>query len=310
MTTPYRPARVLTATFNNQPIRIAISLVCLAAVVYHLPIGSNFQLPTALVMFTAISFSFINLGLELFKWHLSASRMGETDPLQNTSAALAGYALGLITPNRTGDYFGRMMFYPKRGPVRMALASIPGNFTQLCATVLAGIPALYFLGSPLIFEYLNNPKSIDFSLFLILLMVFSIGFWIIPKIGRRQKVLFRIMRPLLQPGFMWLISLLSLLRYSIFCFQFAALYYMMGGHCEIQTLAAGIMLVYLIKSFLPLVAFGELGVREGIVFGVFSLLGADTYLAVSASLLMWIFNLLMPSLAGAVILLLRNSPKQ
>jgi hypothetical protein len=137
------------------------------------------------------------------------------------------------------------------------------------------------------------------------------AFWAFVKYRfKKTQVLLRMARPFMQYRFLTQITLLSAGRYLIFCVQFATIYHLLGGSLPWWQAMGGIMLIFLIKSLLPLIAFGELGIREGIAFGVFALLGKDAHIAVSASLMLWTFNLLIPSVIGAFMLPMKIKTKR
>ncbi len=100
-----------------------------------------------------------------------------------------------------------------------------------------------------------------------------------------------------------IISLYSVLRYVIFTIQFT-LVMMALTTVPVFVIVAGVSWIFLAKSVLPGFNFlADLGIREFSAVFFFSALGHDTLPVVMASLLIWLINIAIPSLTGAVILL-------
>jgi hypothetical protein len=305
-----RTITLLSSYFNKLPVRIGISAACLIGLYLQIQPLNGWVLPHGYILTVALMFALLNVGLEMCKWHISACRFGARGAVINAKATLAGIALSMITPNRTGDYLGRMTFYDKSKWMRTVIASLPGNMIQLLTTISGGLFALMYFDA---WHWLQIPSHPLWATISVILIIVSGIFIYIVFVNRRKPLryvaMMRLMRPFISLKFSLQLGGLSLLRYLTFCIQFAVVLHLLGGGNTFMISLFGIMAVYLIKSFLPLVAFGELGVREGIVWGVFTILGVDAHIAVTASLITWTFNLLLPALAGVVVLVLHPRPK-
>ncbi|MDX1406684.1 MAG: lysylphosphatidylglycerol synthase domain-containing protein, partial [Saprospiraceae bacterium] len=87
----------------------------------------------------------VNWILETAKWRLlmrPSYRVGWKHGLQ---AIVSGVALSLFTPNRIGEYGGRLLFVPARYNWRAIVASLTGSFSQNLVHVTAGLLAGWFL---------------------------------------------------------------------------------------------------------------------------------------------------------------------
>jgi uncharacterized membrane protein YbhN (UPF0104 family) len=96
--------------------------------------------------------------------------------------------------------------------------------------------------------------------------------------------------------------LLSVLFYFTFLIQFFLLLSAFGP-VNLFSALAGISTIMLIKTIVPPVTLGELGIREGTAVLVLSPIGVLAAAALSASLLLFVVNLLIPALIGLPLLL-------
>ena len=96
----------------------------------------------------------------------------------------------------------------------------------------------------------------------------------------------------------------SILRYCVFAFQLWLLFDLMELGLDLNVLIAGITWIYLTKTLLPLFSLvGDLGIRELSAVFFFSLHGIEPHLVIVPTLVLWILNILLPSLAGLYFLL-------
>ena len=78
------------------------------------------------LLIIAIALMPLNLLLEAKKWHLLA---GSAQPLtyrQALSSYFAGIAVSLVTPNRIGEYPGRLLYLKRKNTIRLVGVSILG----------------------------------------------------------------------------------------------------------------------------------------------------------------------------------------
>jgi hypothetical protein len=103
--------------------------------------------------------------------------------------------------------------------------------------------------------------------------------------------------------------LLSLLRYFVFSTQFYLAIRLTGLNFTAMQCILVIPVVYLVLAAIPTVALTEIGVRGSVSIFLFGLLSgvnglsADGTLAIiSATTLIWIVNIAVPSLAGVLVI--------
>jgi hypothetical protein len=96
--------------------------------------------------------------------------------------------------------------------------------------------------------------------------------------------------------------ILSAMRYLVFTGQYALLLYYFGITIPFLAMISGIFLVFLIQSGIPLPPFLSMLARVEIAVIIWSVFERDVMIILSATFSLWIINLLIPSLIGAIFL--------
>ena len=93
---------------------------------------------------------FVNWGLETRKWQVLLRHLHKISFWQAFKAILSGLAFALNTPNRIGEYGGRVLFIPEGKRVRAVSLTLAGSFSQLLVTLLLGSFGLFVLSGRII----------------------------------------------------------------------------------------------------------------------------------------------------------------
>lgn len=261
----------------------------------------------------------LNWGFEAAKWYLLGNRIEKMSFLRAYRAVMVGLTLGFITPNRIGDYAGRVLELKSKERLDAIGAIFIGRFCQLVATVLVGsFGLLYFLFQ---FYALDYP-AISLSL-VVVLVVLNISLMLLLYNARAMVAMVAAISPLKKfvhyvavmanytPREMTQLLWLSLGRYFIFLFQFVLLLVFFDVKLTILEYFSGVSGTFFLKSVVPSVTLlSDLGVRELSAMYLFGLLGQDRLFVLSASLTLWLLNIAVPSAIGVFFVLkLRLSKK-
>ena len=249
---------------------------------------------------------FFNWGLEAWKWRKLASKVEVISFWEAFRAVLVGICLGFITPNRIGDYAGRIIELRTRQRLQTFGAIFLGRFCQLFWTVAVGsIGMLYFV---FIFQQHYSAFNLGLSIsFLILNFCLGIVLFhpqIIINVVATLPILNQFKRFVSIVGLytkseIGVLLGLSGLRYLIFVLQFGLLLQAFGVQATWWQMALGIASTFLLKSVVPsFTAFTDLGMRELSAMYFFSLLQQNKVFVMSASLSLWFLNIALPSLLG------------
>lgn len=249
----------------------------------------------------------INLLLEARKWQILA---GSAQPLSFRGAMasyLGGIAFSMVTPNRLGEYPGRMLYLKRRNTIRLVSVSILGALTQMLTLFIFGT-----LG--LVYFCLNFYQP--FALVLLIAaaaitIILVIAFWsfetwlpIIEKIKWLRR--FRVYKTLLKkftPKQQLTILGISILRYSIYTAQYLFLLYYMNVSMPFFDGYWMSALFFWVITVIPSIALVELGERGQVGLYLFHHFSDNTVGILAATVGIWCINLILPAVLGSILLL-------
>jgi len=264
----------------------------------------------------------INWGIESLKWKLLISQAEKVSLGTSYEAILGGLAVSIFTPNRVGEFLGRVFILKKTDPIKAILLTIVGSFSQLLVTVVTGTIAYLFFAPRYLSSLMSDSTWLvsGFSFTLVTVSLFSVFFFfnisalhrisiLIPKkYSKRIRSSIDAMADSPKPLLLKAVFL-SLLRYLVFSTQFYLAIILMGLNFTFVQCMLVIPVIYLVLAAIPTIALAELGVRGSVsvfLFGVLTapgVLDAEATLAVvSASTLIWFLNIAIPSLAGVFVI--------
>jgi len=87
----------------------------------------------------------VNWGIEARKWQLLMMPVQVMSFIHAFKSVLCGVTLSLNTPNRIGEYAGRVLFVEEGKRLTAVSLSIAGGIAQLIITVMAGCFGIIFL---------------------------------------------------------------------------------------------------------------------------------------------------------------------
>jgi len=270
------------------------------------------QSPLWLLFILAAALIPINWGFEACKWQLLSKKIELVSFLRAYRAIMMGLTLGFITPNRIGDYAGRVLELKSSRRVEAIGAIFIGRFCQLAATVLMGtLGLLYFI----IFFYRPIYPGISFSLASLLLAICIVVLLLLYH-AKAMVAMIKAIKPLqkLVPYIAVIgtytsmeitqLLLLSLGRYMVFLVQFILLLVLFEVHLSPVQYFSGVSGTFYLKSVVPSVSMlSDLGVRELSAMYLFGLLGQARLQVLSAGLSLWLLNIVVPSALGLVFVL-------
>ena len=261
----------------------------------------------------------INWGIETVKWRWLIEKIEKITFFRAFKAVMTGVSVSIFTPNRTGDYLGRVFILEKANHVEGILITLIGSFAQLAVTISAGLFCfISFLDQYLRLSYqVHNYLLIGLIflvpcfVFLLILLFFKIGVisdFIVrffPLKWERFKEYSRIFARYTNNELLRAL-LLSLFRYVIFSTQFYILLRIFGVELPLGQGLILIPVIYLIMTLVPSIALIDLGIRGsvsifiiGLYFKKSGLIPADTELAIlTSSTVLWLVNLIIPAILG------------
>ncbi|WP_460217714.1 lysylphosphatidylglycerol synthase domain-containing protein [Psychroserpens sp. MEBiC05023] len=261
-----------------------------------------------------ISFLFIlsifNWFFEIIKWKVLVAYIKTISFKNAMEQSLGSLTASLITPNRIGEYGAKAVYYnaAKRKPIM--LLNLLGNINQMGVTILFGCIGLWLMHS----KYDLNINYYKVSRFLILIVVVGIFTLFGVKQNKFRIKGFSIEK--LKSFFKNLpnrihisVFLLSLLRYFIFSFQFYYLLGLFGITVSYYNAMIVIISMYLLASIIPSIFIFDVVIKGSVAVYLFSLVGVNEFTTLSVISIMWLLNVVIPSVFGSYYVLNFNYQK-
>ena len=86
----------------------------------------------------------LNIAIEAFKWKILAGVAQPTSYTQAVKSVLGGIALSIVTPNRIGEYPGRILYMKRKNTIRLISVAILAAFAQFLTLFTFGIIGLLY----------------------------------------------------------------------------------------------------------------------------------------------------------------------
>ena len=260
---------------------------------------------------------FLNWGIEAAKWKLLLQHMQPVSFLKAYKSVLAGCSVTMLTPNRIGEYGGRMLFVEPQHRIKAISLTITGSISQLLITMIMGCLGLFFLR----FFSQNNDNALSvlphfwgdvliyFSVVsTLLLFLFYIRLGWLVRLMEKLPALNKLVRHISvldQFTGKQLLQLmgLSLVRYLVFVLQYVLLLQVMDVEISFGLSFWLISVFYLVMAVAPTIGFLELPVRVKASLQLMQLYSTNTLGIQTAALAIWIINLVVPAVLGSILIL-------
>lgn len=249
----------------------------------------------------------VNLLLEAKKWQILAST---AQPLTYRSALASyfgGIAFSLVTPNRLGEYPGRMLYLKRKNTFRLVSVSILGSIAQMLTLFIFGTLGLIYY----CISYYEHYVLVILILSICMTGVLAIAYWrfevwipIIERIKWLRK--FHVYNKLLKrftAKEQLTILLISLLRYSIYTAQYLFLLYWMNVNMPFFEGYLMCALFFWVITIIPSIALVELGERGQVGLFLFHHFSENTVGILGATVGIWCINLVVPAVIGSILLI-------
>ncbi len=282
------------------------------ALIREMPFGA-----TAWKFWLVIGFVFVNWGLEARKWQLLMNPVQRMSFLTAYKSVLCGVTLSLNTPNRVGEYGGRILFVNEGNRIKAVTLSIAGSIAQLIITMLMGCLGLAWL----LFTVKGNDMPMGISplwlrIFLygslfatasFLIFFFRLN-WLVrlleklPYADRFSKYI-NVLETFEAKVLLRLLSI-SFFRYLIFVLQYIFMLQLLHVEENVWTGLWLITVMFWILAIIPSFAVADLGIR-GTVAKTLFIYGNNTNTIgiLTCTFGIWFVNLFIPALIGSLLIL-------
>lgn len=250
----------------------------------------------------------VNWGFEALKWQILLRRVEKTTFWNAYRGVLAGLSLGFALPAQLGDTAGRVLSLRPGARAEAIGASLVSGGVQFYVAFVFGAVAWA--------HHLTVVPSRDTAAgrwllaLLVGLSALGVGFglvrrrligWLAARPGLRRFARYWDVAGQYNDREIGLALGAATVRYLVFSAQFYLALRLVGVGMPAGISASGIGVVFLVKTITP--AFNllsDLGVREAAALWVFAPFGTSASVLVTATLTLWLANILMPVLIGLI----------
>lgn len=259
----------------------------------------------------------VNWGIEAVKWQLLVKHLQKFSFFRSFKSVFAGCSVTMLTPNRVGEYGGRVFYIEDGNRIKAISLAVVGSISQLVVTMLMGCFGLFFLRY---FSQFNHsivsvlPQfwetiliSLCVGLTLILLLFYLRLGWLVrmmEKLPALQKIVKHI-SVLDEFNNLQLVQILSLsfVRYLVFVLQYVLLLQVMDVQIAGWLCFCLMTIFYLVMAVAPTFGFIELPVRISASWAILKLYTSNELGVGAAGLGIWLINLVVPAVIGSLLIL-------
>lgn len=264
-------------------------------------------------LFAVIALMIVNWSIEAVKWKLSVKRIQQVSFLRAFKAILSGVSFSVSTPNRMGEYLGRILYMDEGNRLKTVSITILGSISQLIITLLMGcIGLLILLPKIETTGMLSSPwdnvllYGVLATLVVLTLVYFRLS-WFVKWIDRlpgsnRYGHLFRALEDF-DTSLLFQLLFLSTLRFFVFIIQYYLLFRLFDVNVTWWQGFWATSVSFLVLAIIPTFAIAELGLRGKVtlsLLGLFSTNGLGITIAAGS---IWFINLVIPAIVGSLLIL-------
>ena len=257
-----------------------------------------------------------NWSIEAIKWKLLVNHVQAFSFFRAFKSVLSGCSITILTPNRIGEYGGRILYIENGNRIKAISLAMVGSISQLLVTMIIGCSGLFFLRY---FSQYDNTilrvipefweaviTSLCVGLTVILLLFYLRLGWLVrmmEKVPALHKAVKHI-SVLDEFNNIQLVQILSLsfVRYLVFVFQYLLLLQVMEVKIAVWLCFWLVAIFYLVMAVAPTLGFIELPVRVSASWIIFQFYTTNELGVATAALGIWLINLVVPAIIGSLLI--------
>ena len=256
---------------------------------------------------------FINWAIEAFKWKLAIRAIQQVSFAKAFRAVLSGVSFSVSTPNRMGEYLGRILYMNEGNRLKAISLTIVCSMSQLIITLLAGSIGLMLLWNEIETVHIVSSVWMRFIIsgVVIVLVTLTLFYfrlnWLvkwgtrIPAI-RRYNYLIKTLEDFNATRLLQLLSL-SAIRFLVFIVQYYLLFSLFDVQIQWWQAFWTVSISFLVLAVIPSFAIADLGLRGKVALTMIGLFSANNLGIWMATMVIWLVNLIIPAIIGSLLIL-------
>jgi uncharacterized membrane protein YbhN (UPF0104 family) len=231
----------------------------------------------------------VNWVTEAYKWRMQLKDIAVISLWTSIQSVFCGLTVGVITPNRIGDYGARVFFL---SPRRRAYGLVALGIGALAQFILITISAAIIVALSTVFAIFAGMLSLlYFNMGIIKTLIDKVKFL------TRYKHFFDILSDYKKP-FLIKILAICLFRLCLLIVQYYLIIHLLIPGLTFMQVTLMITLIIGVQTVLPTIEILDIGVRGATSIYFFSFITHQDIAILAASSLIWFINLIIPAIIG------------
>jgi len=266
-------------------------------------------IPTSqiIVVLSAVFFlMFVNWGLEAVKWRRLIGSVEKISLWKSVESVFCGLTWAVFTPNRLGEYGGRVFFLSPKRRIMGVVAMAVGNIGQMVLTNVFGSIALC--------AFIYRFRHMDYrflmalcfiaSLFSLFLIVFYFnirwlnGILLSMRFTRKYKKFYTVLARYRKSELLRIL-LFCLARYVVFSTQYFIMFLWLIPSLHYADILMMVCILFFIQSNLPSLDLFDVGIRSVTALFFFNYVTDQNAPVVACTASIWLINIIIPAFLGS-----------
>lgn len=255
----------------------------------------------------------LNWFLEALKWKFLVRKIERISVWKAVESVFCGLTWAIFTPNRIGEYGGRIFFLAPRKRVFGAIAMGIGAVGQMVITnILGALAILWFVG-----RFVNlHPVLYGTMVFLTLcfclfFVLFFFNLKILTQLLNRIRFLKRFRKFFMilaryRRDDLSVVFYYCLVRFIVFTSQYYFVINMLIPGLPVFPMIMMIFILFFVQSALPSLDLLDVGVRTMTATYFFSFITRQEVAVMASTACIWFVNLIVPAIIGSAFVLKLN----
>lgn len=251
-----------------------------------------------------------NWFLEVVKWKYLSKGLEQISYWKAIQSVFCGLTWAIFTPNRIGEYGGRVMLLAPENRARGAVLMGVGLFAQLVLTSFFGALSIAWF----VTVFIEAPSSVIFAIWIIaiiyaasfLLLYFNVS-WIDQLVGKikwlnKVKPFFSVLVDV-SIRELFHVLLLSLARFIIFTSQYVILMLVFLPEIPLVSMVLMIFILFFVQAAVPSLDIFDFSVRSFVASNLYSYVTTQELAVMAIVSCIWFVNLILPAIIGSFFVL-------
>nr|WP_284040519.1 lysylphosphatidylglycerol synthase domain-containing protein [Sphingobacterium sp. lm-10] len=258
-----------------------------------------------LVLGLVVIMMFANWFLEVVKWRYLSQKIEQLSWWTAIRSVFCGLTWAIFTPNRIGEYGGRVLLLKPENRASGAVAMGVGLFAQLVLTSVFGALSIAWF----VQTFLPTPVFVKLAVWMIggiyaaafLVLYFNVH-WIDVLVGKvkflaKVKPFFGILENF-STRELWHVLLISFARFAIFTSQYMVLMVFFLPELPMLSMVFMIFILFFVQAAVPSLDLFDFSVRSFVASNLYAYITTQEIAVMAIVSFVWFVNLILPAIIG------------